>query len=32
MKEPIKSTGSFKIPIRVYKGVEPVITVDVVAE
>ncbi len=32
MKEPIKSTGSFKIPIRVYKGVEPEITVDVVAE
>jgi len=32
MKEPIKSIGSFKIPIRVYKGVEPEITVDVVAE
>ena len=32
MKEPIKSTGSYKIPIRVYKGVEPEITVDVVAE
>ena len=32
MKEPIKSTGSFKIPIRIYKGVEPEITIDVVAE
>ena len=32
MKEPIKSIGSFKIPVRVYKGVEPEITVDVVAE
>ncbi len=31
MKEPIKSIGSFKIPVRVYKGVEPEITVDVVA-
>ena len=32
LKEPIKSIGSFKIPIRVYKGVEPEISVDVVAE
>ena len=32
LKEPIKSIGSFKIPIRVYQGVEPDITVDVVAE
>jgi len=32
LKEPIKTIGSFKIPIRVYKGVEPDITVDVVAE
>jgi len=32
MTEPIKSIGSYKIPIRVYKGVEPEITVDVVAE
>ena len=32
MKEPIKSIGSFQIPIRVYKGVEPEITVDVVSE
>ena len=32
MKEPIKNIGSFKIPVRVYKGVEPEITVDVVAE
>jgi len=32
LKEPIKSIGSFKVPIRVYTGVEPEITVDVVAE
>ncbi|HIJ55683.1 MAG TPA: 50S ribosomal protein L9 [Deltaproteobacteria bacterium] len=32
LKEPIKTIGTFKIPIRVYKGVEPEITVDVVAE
>jgi large subunit ribosomal protein L9 len=32
MTEPIKSLGTFKIPIRVYKGVEPEITLDVVAE
>ena len=32
LKEPIKTTGSFKIPVRVYKGVEPEISVDVVAE
>lgn len=32
LKEPIKSIGSFKIPIRVYQGVEPAITLDVVAE
>lgn len=32
LKEPIKKLGSYKVPIRVYKGVEPEITVDVVAE
>jgi large subunit ribosomal protein L9 len=32
LTEPIKQLGSFKVPIRVYKGVEPEITVEVVAE
>jgi large subunit ribosomal protein L9 len=32
LTEPIKSLGTFKIPIRVYKGVEPEITLEVVAE
>jgi large subunit ribosomal protein L9 len=32
MTEPIKQLGSFKIPIRVYKGVEPEITLEVVSE
>ena len=32
MKEPIKEIGSFKIPVRVYKEVEPEITVEIVAE
>lgn len=32
LADPIKSTGSFQVPIRVYKGVEPEITVEVVAE
>lgn len=32
LSEPIKSLGTYKIPIRVYKGVEPDITVDVIAE
>jgi large subunit ribosomal protein L9 len=32
LKEPIKSLGSFKIPIRVYKQVEPKITVEIVPE
>ncbi len=30
--EPIKQTGIYKIPIRVYKEVEPEITLEVVAE
>jgi large subunit ribosomal protein L9 len=32
LTEPIKQLGSYKIPIRVYKGVEPEITLDVVSE
>jgi large subunit ribosomal protein L9 len=32
LTEPLKQLGSFKVPIRVYKGVEPEITVEVVAE
>jgi large subunit ribosomal protein L9 len=32
LTEPIKQLGSFKIPIRVYKGVEPQITLEVVSE
>ncbi len=32
MAEPIKTIGSFQIPVRVYKGVKPEITVEVVAE
>lgn len=32
LSDPIKQLGSFKVPIRVYKGVEPEITVEVVAE
>jgi len=32
LKEPIKSTGTFKVPVRVYKEVEPEISVEVVAE
>ena len=32
LKEPIKTIGSFKVPIRVYKEVEPEISVDIVPE
>ena len=32
MKEPIKEIGTFKVPIRVYKEVEPEITVEIVPE
>jgi large subunit ribosomal protein L9 len=32
LADPIKSLGTYKIPIRVYKEVEPEITVEVVAE
>jgi large subunit ribosomal protein L9 len=32
LTEPIKHLGSYKIPIRVYKGVEPEITLEVASE
>lgn len=32
LKEPIKTIGTFQVPIRVYKEVEPEITVHVVPE
>ena len=32
LKEPIKEIGSFQIPIRVYKEVEPEITVEILPE
>ncbi len=32
LKEPIKAIGSFNVPIRVYKGVKPEITVQIVPE
>ena len=32
LKEPLKTIGSYKIPIRVYNEVEPEITVEVVPE
>jgi len=32
LKEPIKTIGTFKIPIRVYKEVEPEISVEIVPE
>jgi len=32
LKEPIKALGTYKVPIRVYKEVEPEITVEVVPE
>ena len=32
LKEPIKTIGTFKVPIRVYKEVEPEVTVHIVAE
>jgi large subunit ribosomal protein L9 len=32
LTEPIKALGTYKIPIRVYKEVEPEITIDVVPE
>ena len=32
LKEPIKDIGTYKIPIRIYKDVEPKITLEVAAE
>ncbi len=32
LKEPIKALGSYQIPIRVYKDVEPEITVEIIPE
>jgi large subunit ribosomal protein L9 len=32
LTDPIKTTGTFKVPIRVYKGIKPKITVEVVPE
>ena len=32
LSEPIKTLGTYQIPIRVYKGVKPQIIVDVVSE
>jgi large subunit ribosomal protein L9 len=32
LSEPIKKIGTYKVPIRVYKEVEPEITVEVVPE
>jgi len=32
LSEPIKQLGTHKVPIRVYKGVEPEITLEIVAE
>jgi large subunit ribosomal protein L9 len=32
LKDPIKTTGTFKIPVRVYQKVEPEITVTIVPE
>lgn len=32
LTEPIKTIGTFKVPIRVYQGITPEITVEVVAE
>jgi large subunit ribosomal protein L9 len=32
LKEPLKALGSYKIPIRVYKEVEPEITLEIIAE
>lgn len=32
LKEPLKTTGTFSIPVRVYKDIEPEITVEVLPE
>lgn len=31
LKEPIKKLGTYKVPVRIYAGVEPEITVEVIA-
>ncbi|WP_027358562.1 50S ribosomal protein L9 [Desulforegula conservatrix] len=32
LSEPIKAVGSFKVPVKVYSGIEPEITIEVIAE
>lgn len=32
LKEPIKDIGTYQVPIRIYKDIEPEITVEIVAE
>ncbi len=32
LAEPIKEVGTFKVPIRVYKGVKPEITIEIIPE
>ncbi|MFH2047706.1 MAG: 50S ribosomal protein L9 [Pseudomonadota bacterium] len=32
LAEPIKTLGTFSVPVRVYKGIKPTITVEVVPE
>ncbi len=32
LKEPIKAIGTYKVPVRVYKEIEPEITIEIVAE
>jgi len=32
MKESIKQTGTYQIPIRLYQGVEPKISIEIIAE
>jgi large subunit ribosomal protein L9 len=32
LNEPIKTTGTYQVPIRIYKGIKPEITVEVVPD
>ncbi len=32
LSEPIKALGTYQVPVRIYKGVEPEITVEIVPE
>jgi large subunit ribosomal protein L9 len=32
LSDPIKTTGTFRVPVRVYKGVEPEIVIEVIPE